>query len=228
MRSLQLNGKSWSVFELGERSLLLEPEMGEVELSHIHITTRMLEAAEIPGVIDIIPAYESIALVYDHELDDPPMESETIISCIDQDSVQLVTPKKIKVPVCYEMGMDWKEVEAHTGLSKNEIIQKHTDGEYTVAMMGFLPGFVYLSGLEKTIACPRKEDPRTNIPAGSVGIGGYQTGIYSLTSPGGWQIIGRTPHSFFDVHSTPPTNIRFGDIITFIRISKEEFEEAIS
>lgn len=188
----------------------------------------MLEAAEIPGLVDVIPAYESIALVFDREIEVSHIISEYINSSIHRSSGQDVTANKIEVPVCYELGLDWQEVEAYTGLSKNEIIQKHTGGKYTVAMMGFLPGFLYLSGLDKTIACPRKEDPRTNIPAGSVGIGGYQTGIYSLKSPGGWQIIGRTPNTFFDVHSSPPTNIRFGDIITFTQISKKEFEEATS
>lgn len=227
-KSLQLSGEIWTVFKLGERALLLEPKRDDIELSLINKTARILDAAHIPGTVDIIPAYESIALIYDRGVDRLEAEIKAIENCTKDNSVQEPAPKKIEVPVCYELGLDWEEVQRHTGLTKEDIIQKHVSGKYTVAMMGFLPGFLYLSGLEKAITCPRKESPRTNIPAGSVGIGGEQTGIYSLESPGGWQILGRTPLSFFDVQSNPPTQVEPGDTIEFIRISEEEFKEAAS
>lgn len=227
-KSLQLNDETWTVFELGERALLLEPTRDVIELPLIHKTAGILESAHIAGVIDIIPAYESIALIYNRELGRPEVEIKAIEKFTKDKTVSASAPRKITVPVCYERGLDWEEVEKYTGLAKKDIIQKHAAGKYTVAMMGFLPGFLYLSGLEKAIACPRKENPRTNIPAGSVGIGGEQTGLYSLESPGGWQIIGRTPYSFFDVHANPPTRVDPGDIIVFTRISEKEFEEAES
>lgn len=223
-RSLQLSGETWTVYVLGERALLLEPQRNDIELTLIHKSARIVESAHVHGVIDIIPAYESIALIYERKLDDPEVEAKKIEKSTNNKAVQEPAPKKIEVPVCYELGLDWEEVEKHTGLSKEDIILKHVSGTYTVAMMGFLPGFLYLSGLDKAIACSRKENPRTKIPAGSVGIGGDQTGIYSLESPGGWQIIGRTENSFFDVHSNPPTSVEPGDEIVFTRISEEEFE----
>jgi len=134
------------------------------------------------------------------------------------------SPQRYEVPVCYELGLDWDEVEGHAGLSREKIIGLHISGSYTVAMQGFIPGFLYLSGLSEKIACPRREEPRTKIPAGSIGIGGNQTGIYSLESPGGWQIIGQTPISFFDASKTPPSQVEAGDKVVFKKISEEEFQ----
>ena len=115
-------------------------------------------------------------------------------------------------------------MENKTNLSKEEIISIHTSTQYSIAMFGFLPGFMFLEGLDQRIWVPRKDNPRTKVDSGSVGIGGEQTGIYSLESPGGWQIIGRTPDQFFDINNKTPTNFTAGDIITFRKISSKEFE----
>ncbi|MCG8373557.1 MAG: allophanate hydrolase subunit 1, partial [Balneolales bacterium] len=123
-----------------------------------------------------------------------------------------------EVEVDYSAGLDWNRVEEYSKLSKQEVIQRHTNQIYTVAMIGFLPGFVFLDGLDQRISVPRLETPRTYIPSGSVGIGGNQTGFYSLESPGGWNIIGKTRESFFDVKAHPPSRLNAGDKIKFVAI----------
>lgn len=222
--SLQINGVAWTVSVLGERALLIKPKENDVRLSLIHLSTEILEKAELNQVTDIIPAYNSIALIYEWLVEDPIKEIGRIQAKLKEFSVSEIPPQMHKVPVCYELELDWKDVEKHSGLTRDLIIEKHTASIYTVAMLGFIPGFLYLSGLDEKISCPRKAEPRTKIPAGSVGIAGNQTGVYSLESPGGWQIIGRTPISFFDPKMDPPSEVRPGDKVEFYSISETEFK----
>lgn len=219
---LQLNNRSWSVSALGEQALLLQPN-GDATLEVIHKSSRIIEEASVSGVADIISAYESIAIIYDRLVGNLDSEVEILSKACLNVSAESYSAEKHVIPVCYELGLDWGEVEAYTGMGKEKIIQAHLNETYTLAMMGFLPGFLYLSGLDEAICCPRKQEPRSRIPAGSVGIGGMQTGVYSLESPGGWQIIGRTPLSFFDVQKKPPTNARAGDQVVFERVTEREF-----
>lgn len=210
---------------LGEKALLIIPSESEVKLSLIHQAAAVLEKAALKKITDIIPAYNSIALIFDRILEDLKSEIEAIQWQLEEVSATEISSQIHKVPVCYELGLDWEEVEDHTGLKRKDIIKKHIGGDYVIAMMGFIPGFLYLSGLDQTISCPRKAEPRTKIPEGSVGIAGKQTGIYSLESPGGWQIIGRTPDSFFDPNAYPPVKVRPGDSVEFYSISKSEFRK---
>lgn len=133
----------------------------------------------------------------------------------------------IEIPVCYDQrfGLDLEEVAAHAKLSIEEVIAIHADTIYTVYMIGFLPGFAYLGGLSGQLATPRKQTPRLHVPAGSVGIGGEQTGIYPLTSPGGWQIIGRTPMMMFNLENEQPSLLQPGDQVIFKQIGIEEFHD---
>ncbi len=224
---LQLNNRSWSVSALGEQAILIKPKGDGVSLQLIHESSQIIAKTSITGVVDIIPAYKSIAIVYNRILNDLHKEIDILSKAFRNISVENYSPKKHVIPVCYELGLDWEEVEMHTGLERDRIIQIHLAESYTVAMMGFLPGFLYLSGLKDRIACPRKQEPRSRIPAGSIGIGGKQTGVYSLESPGGWQIIGRTPLSFFDVRKDPPMDVRAGDQVVFERISEKEFSKQV-
>ncbi|HJU25447.1 MAG TPA: 5-oxoprolinase subunit PxpB [Rhodanobacteraceae bacterium] len=134
--------------------------------------------------------------------------------------------RPIEIPVCYggEYGPDLDAVAAHAGLAPDEVVARHTAAEYTVAMIGFAPGFPYLLGLDAALAMPRRRDPRTRVPAGSVAIGGAQTGIYPHELPGGWQLIGRTPLALFDPQREPPCLLAPGDRLRFRAIRVDEFE----
>ena len=133
--------------------------------------------------------------------------------------------RPVEIPVCYdpEFALDLDRVAEHTKLSEAEIVDLHSSREYRVACIGFVPGFTFLAGLPKNLATPRRDVPRKEIPAGSVGIGGPQTGIYPLRSPGGWNLIGRTPLRFFEPTKNPPTLLCPGDRVRFRPISREEF-----
>ena len=131
------------------------------------------------------------------------------------------TSKLWKVPVCYDAsyGIDLNIISLEKNISPNEIIKRHSQTIYTVYFIGFLPGFLYLGGLDSSISFPRKETPRLKIEKGAVGIGGIQTGVYPNESPGGWNIIGNSPINFFDVHKSPPCFAKAGDKIQFYPIT---------
>jgi len=222
-KSLQLNGASWSVFRMGESAWLIQPAVSDGILDLIHSTTDVLERSKIHGLVDVISAYDSITLIFDSQTSD--LENRIPETLPKGKQTLIASSVTYEIEVCYELGLDWKEMEAKSGFRKDEIIEIHSSKEYTIAMTGFLPGFVFLSGLDKQIAVSRKETPRTSVPTGSIGIGGNQTGIYSLESPGGWQIIGRTPQSFFKIDENPPMKMKAGDKIKFVSISENEFIE---
>lgn len=217
-KSIVFNGHKWTVKLLGENALLLEVQ-GEVSTSTIHQTTALIEAQRFDYLLDLVPAYTSVALIID------PLQIDVYQAISDMENISdtsfsdIHTPKTYHIPVDYEKGLDWQEVIQKTGLSKAEIIERHCNIAYRVAMMGFLPGFIYLEGMDKTLTCPRKTNPRTRVPAGSVGIGGTQTGIYALPSPGGWQIIGQTDMTLFDPQQLPPNQLNVGDTVKFVAIS---------
>ena len=223
LESIQLNGIPWSVFRLGEKAFLLKPKVDNEVIKYIHSSSIILEEAQLEGLIDIIPAYDSITLIFNSS----KVKLESILSNLSkiEDSFSERISTTHEISVCYEYGLDWEDIETTTGLSKSEIVSIHTSSEYTVAMIGFLPGFIFLEGLDERIHMPRKSNPRTAVPKGSVGIGGSQTGLYSLESPGGWQIIGKTPQEFFDVEKNPPSSVKAGDTVRFISISEDEFKK---
>jgi KipI family sensor histidine kinase inhibitor len=224
-KSLQINGTSWKVSELGEQVLELKSIKENPLISDTIKAAKILEAADLNGVTDIIQSYESIAVCYDRLLEDLEAEVKAIEEACTGITIQESSARTHEIPVCYHLGLDWNDVENYTGLSRKDVVQIHSSASYTVAMQGFVPGFIYLSGLPEKISCPRKTEPRTKIPAGAIGIGGNQTGLYSLESPGGWQIIGQTPFSFFDTSKNPPTEIQSGDKVVFREISEEEFKK---
>jgi inhibitor of KinA len=195
----------------------------------------------IPGVVELAPAYTSVAVFFD------PVAVLKSKSKANRLSDELATrirdaigaasrrqrrrtagsvSRSIEIPVCYdaEFGLDLSRIAERTKLSEREIIDLHSKGQYRVACIGFVPGFTFLTGLPKNLATPRRNVPRTEIPPGSVGIGGAQTGIYPLRSPGGWNLIGRTPLKLFDPSKNPPTLLHPGDRVRFRTITREEFE----
>jgi len=202
----------------------------------------LLQRAPIPGVIELAPAYTSIGVFFDPVvvlksngaanagLDDLAKRIQNAIVPATRRRhrrrIAASAPGVIEIPVCYdaEFGFDLDRVAEHTKLSKHEVVDLHSTGEYRVACIGFVPGFTFLSGLPKNLATPRRDVPRKEIPLGSVGIGGAQTGIYPLRSPGGWNLIGRTPLKLFDASKNPPTVLHPGDRVRFRAITRTEFE----
>jgi inhibitor of KinA len=190
-----------------------------------------LERAALPGVIELAPAYATVGVFFDPArtgLDALRTEIEEALRKMEPARSRAETGSTIEVPVCYEneFAPDLREVAWHAELSLVEVVQRHSNAAYRVSCVGFAPGFPYLSGLPAELATPRRDSPRKRIPPGSVGIGGTQTGIYPSVSPGGWNIIGRTPLRLFNVQREPPALFHAGDRVRFRRISREEFEQS--
>jgi inhibitor of KinA len=190
-----------------------------------------LERAALPGVIELAPAYATIGVFFDPArtgLDALRTEIEDVLRKMEPPRSGAGTGSTIEVPVCYEneFAPDLREVAWHAKLSVEDVVQRHASAAYRVSCVGFTPGFPYLSGLPAELATPRRDSPRKRIPPGSVGIGGTQTGIYPSISPGGWNIIGRTPLRLFDVQREPPALFHASDRVRFRRISREEFEQS--
>jgi inhibitor of KinA len=201
---------------------------------------RCLENAQLPGVIELAAAYTTVAVFFD------PMRAvaagapldqvfdwlaervRKIISDANDTRTDESQARRFEIPVCYdaEFGLDLDAVAEHTSTSAEEVVELHCGADYRVSCVGFTPGFPFLSGLEKKLATPRRSVPRKEIPAGSVAIGGKQTGVYPLKSPGGWNVIGRTPLRLFDPQGNPPALLRAGDHVRFRAIARSEFERS--
>lgn len=210
-------GDSALVVEIGDEIL---PEINR----KIRGLVLALEREHLPGIREYIPTYRSLLVLYD-PADILFAELVEQITRIESqlETLPLPEPKIIDIPVVYggEFGPDMGFVAQHTHLSEAEIIALHTGSEYLVYMLGFTPGFCYLGGMAAQLETPRLTNPRTRIPAGSVGIAGKQTGIYPIESPGGWQLIGRTPLRMFDPNREPAVLVNAGDYIRFVQISEE-------
>lgn len=189
---------------------------------------RKLEAAHLPGVRDIAPAFASVAVFFDSpcKLAAGRAAVEAALRGRGRRLPAGARTRLVEVPVCYdrEFALDLETVAQHCGLSPNDVVARHAAARYDVRCLGFTPGFPFLGGLPAKLATPRRAQPRTLVPAGAVGIGGAQTGIYPLPSPGGWNIIGRTPLLLFDLTRAPAALLRTGDRVRFVPISREEFE----
>lgn len=180
--------------------------------------------ARIAGVTETVPAFASLLVRYDPLRTDFDAVSEALRRLAGNIAAgNTQAGRTVDVPVCYggAYGEDLPVVARHAGLSEEEVIRLHSGRTYRIYMLGFLPGFPYLGGLDERLFTPRRETPRTRIPAGSVGIGGQQTGIYPMESPGGWQLIGRTPLCLFVPGRTLP--YAAGDSIRFVPIDEREF-----
>lgn len=186
-----------------------------------------LEDMEMHGVSEIVISYTSLIVYYDI-FKTTGKDVEDVLKKIDLDKLekQSFEYNLIEIPVCYggEYGPDLKLFEDN-GLSPEEVIELHSDTEYLVYMLGFMPGFPYLGGLDEKLFKARLDNPRTSIPAGSVGIGGKQTGMYPFTSPGGWNLLGRTPIPLFDEKREPQILYGAGDRIIYKSIDEEEYKQ---
>lgn len=220
----------------GEASLLVEFEQKICEEVNAKVSrfAQLFEqcALEMPEIIEVVPTYCSVTIYFDGENCNKNLLKDIAHSVLEkiecaQNSQKNEHSKTVKIPVCYEdpeFAPDLADVAANAGLTQDEVIKIHSRKEYLIYMLGFLPGFAYLGGLDKRLETPRLTTPRTKINAGSVAIGGSQTGLYPVDSPGGWRIIGRTPLKVFDPEREPAFLYSAGDRIKFEPITRKEFD----
>jgi inhibitor of KinA len=231
------------VTPLGDSAVLIRvaenfDDAPERALEKVLAAQQSLSAAKIPGAVELVPAYTTVSLFYDPlRAIDAGAPVENVFGWLEQQireataksgniTAESIKTSAIEVPVCYdpEFGFDLDDVSRRAGINPNEVVDLHIGAEYRVHCVGFIGGFPFLGGLPPKLATPRRDTPRKEIPAGSVGIGGKQTGIYPIKSPGGWNIIGRTRLHLFDPQKNPPVVLRTGDRVRFRPISREEFE----
>lgn len=206
------------VFSFGDR-------ISEEINAQIRKMSVALDSYAKPGIIEYVPAYTTITIYYDPLIIGYADLAEGLCALLDLLPDEKYIPIANKeIPVYYD-GPDLAYVAQQNGLTEAEVISIHSEREYLVYMMGFVPGFPYLGGMDSRIATARKAVPRLKIEAGAVGIAGQQTGVYPMETPGGWQIIGHTPLQLFDMHRDTPSFLEAGDRVRFVAISKEEFDD---
>ncbi|HSQ87954.1 5-oxoprolinase subunit PxpB [Romboutsia sp.] len=213
----------------GDKSIIVEfgNEINEGINKKVISLMKVIEKSSLKNVVtEMVPTYRSLMINYN------PLniEYDNLINKVKEleqklEYIKLEEPKIHEIPVCYnkQFGIDIETVANHNNLTVDEVIQIHTSKEYLIYMLGFTPGFPYLGGMDERIATPRLQIPRTKIHAGSVGIAGSQTGVYPIDSPGGWQIIGRTPIKLYDENREQQILLRAGDFIKFVPITLDEF-----
>ena len=222
---------NFSIHTNSDNSVIVEfSDDISIELTRYILSAKdIIEQSDISGFIEAVPAYNSLLVIIepsDFSADPVIKNLESLLR--DVEPLSLTNSQKHIIPVCYHTSLapDLEQVAKHNGLTVEKVIEVHTGGEYPVYMLGFLPGFLYLGGLDTRIHCPRRNDPRPKIEAGSVGIGGDQTGIYPIDSPGGWNIIGKTPIPLLDItRKNHPAVAKPLDTIQFKTISLEEFKQ---
>ena len=216
------------ILTAGDASLLVEfgKEINPEINRKIAATVQLMREQHIEGVVDVIPAFCSLLINYDPRVIGYEEIKNRIKKLLKLEIKAGAEKKRIfEIPVCYggEFGPDIATIAANAGLTEEEVIEIHSSRDYLIYMLGFLPGFCYLGGLDERIFTPRLASPRIKIDAGSVGIGGSQTGIYPLDSPGGWQLMGKTPVKTYDPNREVPILVEAGDYIRFVPIDEEEF-----
>jgi inhibitor of KinA len=230
---------NWSFYSLGDHAIVfaLAPKMDVLILQKIKHLNNYFIAQKMSGILDIIPSYHTLTIIYD--INKFLATAETVNNQLLSFCNNIITDfennflaqKNIvsnihQVPVCYDkcFGIDLENISLSNQISYDEIIQIHTSHKYDVYSIGFLPGFTYMGMVDEKIKIARHDKPRKEVLAGSVGIAGLQTGIYPTNSPGGWQIIGRTPWKIFDPHPNKLAKFKVGDRIQFYAIGKEDFD----
>lgn len=212
------------VMPAGDSALVVEfgNEINEAVNEKVHALAKKIRQENIPGITEMIPTFRSLFVSYDM-LQISYSKLSVMLSVLSRELEmnQAAHHRIVKIPCCYgaRFGADLTDMERLTGLSREEIIELHSSVDYKIYMLGFLPGFVYLGGLDKRLEVPRLDTPRVRIGKGAVGIGGNQTGIYPMDSPGGWRLIGGTPVDLYDPEREDPVLLRAGEYIRFVPIS---------
>lgn len=223
-----------AVETLGQDTVLLHFGQGldAAVNARVHDALGVIRAAALPGIVELVPAFASLAVQFDANAwsGGEELPSTQLLRALEGLMERPVpaadlAAARLEIPVCYDgdCAPDLAEAAQQLQLSADEVVQRHSAATYRVAMLGFSPGFPYLLGLDPRLQLPRRATPRTRVPAGSVAIGGAQSGIYPRELPGGWHLIGRTPLRLFDLRRTPPNRITVGAQLHFRRISADEF-----
>ena len=213
---------------LGETAVIIHcgDQLSDGVQRRVMSVCALLEKSTLPAMIEWVPSYTSVTVFYDPFISSYPQLCKILLQQLNQmkESVQ-DKPRTVTIPVCYggEWGPDLDYVASEHGLTAEDVIAIHTSGDYLVHMIGFAPGFPYLGGLSEQIATPRRATPRLRVEAGTVGIGGKQTGIYPVDTPGGWQCIGRTPLRLFRPEENVPSLLAAGDRVRFEQITMQDY-----
>lgn len=219
---------------INEETIMIyfEQQIDPSTFKEVQKVEKYIKDQQHEAIIEVIPSYRAIMLHID-------ITKQSLVKVVNELNLEQLNKldfdenlnkvKIISLPVLYggNYGPDIQEVAKHNQLSIEEVIKLHTENTYLIYMLGFMPGFPFLGGLNSKLATPRREEPRTSIPAGSVGIANNQTGLYPKQSPGGWQIIGRTPITVFDILRTPMCLYESGDYIKFYSIDESTFEQIV-
>lgn len=232
------DGSRWRIAAAGDRCLMIEvgrhvdPQINRT----VHAVAESLLEQAIPGVTDVVPAFTTVAVHYRPEAIEPDAAQQAtphlrLVSAIEAVLARGVTATRtaqrtVEIPVCYggEFGPDLEEVASSCGLTAQQVIELHGASDHMVYMLGFAPGFPYMGGLDPRLAMPRRKTPRVRIPAGTVAIAREQSAVYTLETPGGWNLIGRTPIELFTPRANPPALLQPGDRVRFVPISREQFD----
>ena len=213
-------GDSALIVEFEER---IDPAVNERAIA----CAEGIQAARLDGVRDVVPTYRSVAVYFD------PLhtDGDALSACLTRAAEGMLaagvsTPATVRIPVCYggDFGPDLADVASFAAMPETEVVRAHAAGAYRVFMLGFVPGFAYLGVVDPRIAMARRATPRVRVPAGSVGIAGGQTGVYPAETPGGWQLIGRTPLKPFDPSRDQPFLMTAGDTVRFYPIERAEYD----
>jgi inhibitor of KinA len=213
-------GDSALIVEFDER---IDPEVNARAIA----CAEAIQTAQVAGVRDIVPTYRSVAIYFD------PLHTDhdALIGCLEREAARFTTSASVeravvRIPVCYggDLGPDLGAVASFAGMTEFDVVRLHTAAIYRVFMLGFVPGFAYLGVVDERIAMSRRATPRVRVPAGSVGIAGGQTGVYPAETPGGWQLIGRTPVKPFDADRADPFLMKAGDRVQFSPIDRAEYD----
>jgi KipI family sensor histidine kinase inhibitor len=212
---------------MGDRAVLVElgddisPQINQ-KVRGLYIGTK---GHRIKGIKDLVPSYRSLMVVYDPliiSLNSLESQMNAIWNALD--NARLPDPRTVEIPVVYgdKYGPDLEWIADYHKMTRQDVIRLHTQPTYQVYMIGFMPGYPYMGEVPDELVTPRRKTPRTHVPGGSVGIAQKQTGIYPVASPGGWQIIGRTPVRLFDPQGKPPSFLEMGDRVKFFVITEQE------
>lgn len=230
---------SFSIYFLAENAVTIEfgEEIDNEIFERVHQFNELLNQRPFEGFMCTVPAYASLTVFYDimsvmkasqlAGINGFERVSHYLVQLLQQATSSVgYTPKPVRLPICYEgdLAPDLNYVASYHNISPDEVINLHSTATYKVYMIGFVPGFAYLGGMNPTLETPRKKVPRKQVASGSVGIAGKQTGIYPLQIPGGWQIIGCCPIPLFDIKRTPSSLLRAGDKVVFDVINLKEFK----